>query len=208
MKAMFGVRGVVLMLTLSAWIPAHGLTLFSEDFEADLSNWAGKNGGGHHGLIVSDPLESDHALTFTALNGNGDIYTRTAFASATGDYILSFDYLGTCGGECWGFIGYSYNMSTVPVGGWLGGNGDPHFTSFNLPDTGQWEHVSISFTAVPDFHLTLQDNGGAAGDVYFDNILLTDGAGPTPPSVPIPGSGALLASGMVALLARFRRRLS
>lgn len=46
----------------------HAEVLFSENFERGLSQWVGKEGAGHHGVIVKDPIEGDHALTFRKLN--------------------------------------------------------------------------------------------------------------------------------------------
>ena len=206
-KSMLGLLGGVLLgFLLFASMPAYGTTLFFEDFETDLSNWTGKSGGSHNGIIVSDPLETDHALAFTALNWGGDIFTQDVFTSPTGEYILSFDYLGMCNSsDCGGFIGYSYGLPDTHV--WLGGTGGPYPDL--LPDTGQWEHVTISFTAGSDIHLMLEDwvgSGGIAGDAYFDNILLTDGSGPSP--VPEPSTLLLLGSGLLGVggLRRFRRK--
>jgi hypothetical protein len=97
-------------------------TLFFEDFEGE-SRWVEKSGGAHHGQIVDDPLESDRVLTFTALNGAGDIFS-TLINNPSRGYILSFDYLGlrkqgSVDDNYGGFIGYSYGLPGSHV--WLGG---------------------------------------------------------------------------------------
>lgn len=196
-----------MLVGLTLYFPksALGATLFFEDFEADLSAWYGKNGGSHNGVIVNDPLSSDYALTFSALDAGGDIFTQDIFP--TGNYILSFDYLGTCGDDdCGGFIGINY---AVPGSGglWLAGttvgSGVNPYPDI-LPDTGQWEHMSIAFSASQNFHLMLEDfsgSGGTYGDVYFDNILLADAS-----PIPEPSTIFLLASGLIGLVA-YRKRL-
>ncbi len=179
---------------------ASSATLFSDNFENDLSLWNDAYQG-NNAQIVNDPLNSgNHVLNFTALRGGGDLFTASGFSGDTGgSYILSFDYLGTCGhANCGGFIGYSSNTT----GGhqtWLGGTTAPYRDL--LPDTGSWEHVSIAFnTSLNSVHLMLEDwsgSGGVAGDAYFDNILLTDANGPT--SVSEPMSIVLLGLGVAGM---------
>ncbi len=168
---------------------AFGGVLFLEDFETDLSQWTSGQG-----VIVNDPLEADQALTFTGLNAGGDIWTVASFTSIPGQYILSFDYLGTCGSQgCGGFVGYD------PGDVWLAGTGGwPSLVT--LPDTGQWEHITVPFTGPAGISLKVEDwsgAGGVAGDVYFDNFVLT--------AVPEPATYALVGLGLCAF-ALLRRR--
>ena len=48
---------LALTITLISTGQIYALTLFSEDFEGDLSVWTGKAGEVHHGVIVDDPKE-------------------------------------------------------------------------------------------------------------------------------------------------------
>jgi hypothetical protein len=166
------------------WINvSNGETLFFEDFEGDLSRWVGKSGG-HHGQIVDDPLESDRVLTFTVLNSGGDIFS-TLINNPSGEYILSFDYLGlrkqgSVDDDFGGFIGYSYGLPDSQT--WLGGTQANYpGLKVHLPDTEQWERITMNFNAGTDIRLMLEDFSGSVGvtgDAFFDNILLTDGEGP------------------------------
>jgi hypothetical protein len=168
------------------------LTLFYEDFESDLSQWGSANGI-FSGVIVDDPLNpgSNKAVTFTQLWGGGDI-TTPWIHNPTGQYTLSFDYLGTCGhSDCGGFI---WNDIT----GWNGTNGQYPDT---LPDTGKWEHLSFTFSGAHMTRIFLEDwngSGGFAGDAFFDNIELTDANGSTR-AVSEPASIALLGLGLLGL---------
>jgi hypothetical protein len=150
-------------------------TLFSDKFESGLGGWTTVGSG----VIVLDPLISNnHALSFTNFSAAGDIFSRL-IDNKTGNYILSFDYLGTCSSNnCGGFIGYN------PGDVWLGGTDPSGYSSpiTILPDTGNWERVTIVFTGPTTISLKLEDwfgSGGIPGDAYFDNILLTDENGPS-----------------------------
>jgi len=163
---------MILLLTLTTlFLPNSGFsaTLFFDDFESGLGQWATVGSG----VIVNDPLNpNNHVLTFTKLWSHGDILSRV-INSTTGRYILSFDYLGTCSSKnCGGFIGYE------PGDVWIGGS-DSNYPDLLvvLPDTGRWEKVIIVFSGPTPISLQLEDHilsGGVPGDAYFDNILLTD----------------------------------
>lgn len=168
-------------------------TLFEDDFEGDLSQWVGKQGGQHHGLIVQDPLQkNNHILTFTERNGSGDIFGWEVQVTEGLTYQLEFEYMGnpTSGGNpdnLGGFIGFAED---TPDGHrWLAG------TAFNggaedaqLIDDGEWHTYSIKFDPYvggiayfpPPSNGTIRvmvedysGSGGVAGDAFFDNIRLS-----------------------------------
>lgn len=74
MQRLSGVTAFILCWLVSP-SPANAQTLFSDDSEGDLTQWIGKNGGAHSGVIVEDPLRSgNHVLSFTQLVGAGDVF--------------------------------------------------------------------------------------------------------------------------------------
>ena len=189
-------KNLLITAAISVASTASATTLFFDDFESGLGQWSTAPGGvtpGFGGTIVSDPLESDNALTFNQLDGAIDIWTDV-ISNPTGNYILSFDYLGTCtNGNCGGFI---WNSIT----GW---NGTTTPYPDTLPDTGSWESVTLSFSGATSIRLGLEDwigSYGTYGDAFFDNIELTDEFGSSRPvSVSESGSLALLGLGLVGL---------
>lgn len=169
------------------------VTLFRDRFESgDLSQWTGKDGGAHHGQIVTDPLNpANHVLTFTGVNAAGDIFSAARLEfSGPRRYILSFDFLGRSTGptpdEFGGFIGISASPAADPVQFWLAGTylpalNAPAPVATQLVADGQWHHYAIDITPVvlaaqlTGTHLMLEDwndRGSVAGDVYFDNVRL------------------------------------
>ena len=168
-------------------------TLFSDDFESGLALWDDTYAG-ISGQIVADPLvPGNQVLNFTNRIGGGDIFSIATLQGQTGgNYILSFDYLGTCGtASCGGFIGISSGINPPGAHTWVGGTIAPYPDL--LPDDGTWHHVTIPIsTLYTNFHLMLEEWNGAgdlaAGDAYFDNIQFTDANGPTipPEAIPIP----------------------
>ena len=197
---------LAILLLASASI-SNASTLFFEDFESGLSQWDDT----YHGLnaqTVTDPLNSNNqVLNFKNRQSGGDLFSSNAFTSTTNNsYILSFDYLGTCTtNNCGGFIGISAN-TTAGSHSWLGGTGNGYPDL--LPDTGMWEHVSISFTSSFAIHLMLEDfvsSNNIAGDAYFDNILLTDANGPTLSSIPVPAAVFLFAPALIGFMGLRRK---
>lgn len=166
---------------------------FFEDFEGDLSQWVGKSGEPHHGIVVADPLRPGNSvLTFTALNWAGDMFSSEISVISGRRYVLSFEYLGVPGygppDNLGGFIGFAED--TPSFHRWLAG------TVFccgaedaPLIDDGQWRTYSLEFDpfrasgGTPrspsnnTIRVMLEDfagtSGGVPGDVAFDNILLT-----------------------------------
>ncbi len=197
---------LAILLLASASI-SNASTLFFEDFESGLAQWSDAYQGFNAQTVVDPQNGSNQVLNFTALRGGGDLFSSNAFTSTTSNsFILSFDYLGTCStGNCGGFIGAS---STTGGGAhtWLGGTTSPYPDL--LPDTGDWEHVSISFTSSFAIHLMLEDwsgSHGVAGDAYFDNILLTDANGPTLSSIPVPAAVFLFAPALIGFMGLRRK---
>ena len=199
-------KGMILIVAVLACFFATMVhaALFTENFESDLSQWTGKGGGSHHGAIVEDPLNSNnHVLHFTEKVAGGDIFTVDDFSSPNGNFILSFDYLGRYGQDTGGFIGYSYNLSPNGNEKWLAGTKGDEYNVIDLPDTGQWEHMEISFTAQDNIHLVLEEywlSDQTVGNAYFDNITLS--------AVPVPPSVWLLVSGLAGVAGWRRWRFS
>jgi len=169
--------------------------LFSEDFENGLSFAGGGNWSSNYsGIIVSDPIETDSALTFGRLYGGGDLRSDY-FNSTTGLFNISFDYLGTCQtNNCGGFF---WNSRT----GWDGTTSPYRDT---LIDDGSWHTLSFDVTATL-LQIRLEDwngSGGVAGDAFFDNIVITDGVA----AVPEPSMIALLGLGLVGFGFSARRK--
>ena len=102
---------LTLIFTVIGWSSAQ--TSFIDDFEGSLSQWVGKDGAAHSGVIVEDPLRpGNNVLTFTALNIGGDIFGTDVIVAPGQKLILKFEYLGIpcLGGnlgDLGGFIGFT-----------------------------------------------------------------------------------------------------
>jgi hypothetical protein len=180
--------------------------VFFDDFEGTLVAWTGVANGPHSGAIVGDPFQADKALRFDATTLGGDIFTSSTFTSPAGQWLLEFDYVGTCtSGGCGGFIGFSQGLPGTHT--WLAGSDTTSGAAPILTNTGSWVHYSILFTASGPIHLMLEDfnfivgtGENVAQDAYFDNISLT--------AVPVPAAVWLLGSALLGVSLVARRRVA
>ncbi|MCH7813103.1 MAG: hypothetical protein IID40_03690, partial [Planctomycetes bacterium] len=172
---------------------SHGAPLFVDDFEGDLSQWTGKNGGSHHGVIVADPLRPGNSvLSFDALENAGDVYSPDIVFAAGEPITISFEYLGlalpqSVPDDFGGFLGISdHNDGLVSI--WLAATREDYAGSSDgleehLVDDDQWHSYSITIAnPFPSFHIMLEDwifSGGVPGDVFFDNIEVSSLPGTT-----------------------------
>ncbi len=193
---------------------ANAAIAFSDDFEDDLSQWTGKDGGAHDGILVDDPLRAgNRVLSFSASNIGGDIFSESPLDLVAGTtYVLSFEYLGlatqgSVEGDLGGFIGLSEGLPGRHR--WIFGTEVVSNADDALIDDGQWRLYSYTFVAPlamlngggvsSDLRVMLEDFAGSlgvAGDVYFDNIELR--------AVPLPAAAWMFIGGLLTLL-RLRR---
>lgn len=179
---------------------ANAGVLFFDDFEdGDLMNNSlySKN---DHGIIVTDPLEGDKALSFNGTDGGSDL-DSVVLTSTTGNVFLSFDYFGSCNlsGGCGGYF-------YLPESGnnWIGTSSAHNNWGFNLTDDNTWHHYEVSYTAT-NFTFRLEDwngvGGNIAGDAFFDNIRFSD-EGFATQAVPEPSTLAIFALAICGLASR------
>jgi len=204
-------RGYVLVIAAVLATSARA-DLFLDDFETDLSAWVGKDGGAHHGTIVTDPLDpTNNVLTFTQTNWGGDIFaTKDGFMLTSGQqYTISFKYLGdpTQGGTPGDLGGYAGISAGLPGNHlWYYGTSNVSGAAPVLIDDGQWHSYSYTFTAPLSIgnpiHLMFEDFyhpnyalANVAGDVYFDDVSL----------VPVPGAVLLGVLGLAAVGLKLRK---
>lgn len=182
--------------SLASPAQAIDLILFTDSFESDLSQWVGKSSEPHHGQIVVDPLNTGNkVLNFTALNVFGDIFSANPVLSTSGEYRLSFDYLGlakpgSTPNNLGGFIGYSLDNLREKSNIWLAGTSGASGASPILEDNGQWHSYTFAFNTSSPVAVMIEDfsgSGGVAGDAYFDNVKL-EAVGVVDKSVPEPTS--------------------
>jgi len=184
-------------------------TLWMEDFENGLGKWVGKSNAPatSFGKIENDPVNAGHGkvVTFPSKVIEGAIYSTMSFnhKELKKPLRLEFDYLGMPNrggvtGDLGGYIGYARNSNPGPGAEnhrWVGGT-NPNYNIYkgdnyiHIEDDGQWHHYVVDLSAAdfPNFQLMLEDYeyaGGVAGDVYFDNIVLTDADGQDKPKEPV-----------------------
>src|SRR5512138_1219541 len=86
---------------LTSWTVS-SQTLFSDGFESGLGLWQGPTGRASYAQVVADPLRAGNmALSFSAGNASGDIFTIQQFALTPGTkYTVTFEYLGRATANC------------------------------------------------------------------------------------------------------------
>ena len=210
-------NGIVLGISALGLIFAYpaqstDLNLFTDDFESDLSQWVGKGGSTHNGQIVTDPLDSgNQVLNFTKLVGRGDVFSVDPLLSTSGEYSLSFDYLGiaqegSTPNNLGGFAGYSFGLPGNHI--WLAGTSGSAGTTI-LKDDGSWHSYEFTFQTPNAVRIMLEDfigSGGIAGDAYFDNVSL-EAIGDASVSTPEPSTSLLVYFGLVGLYGLWKRRI-
>lgn len=170
-------------------------SIFVDNFQTDLNQWAPGQGNTGTASIVSNPLGAGNALTFGQATAHIDIITQSTFGSAGGTYTLTFDYLGTCGQSNCGLFVYDYVNSTSLVSDFS------YNALLQVAATGQWQSVSVAFAAIGPIGLGLEDwNGdynpantyqGPRPVVYLRNMQVSE--------TPIPAALPLFATGLGAL---------
>jgi hypothetical protein len=198
---------------------SHADSLFSENFEGDMSQWIGNNGGGHNGQIVTDPLQPDNkVLNFNQITNSGDLFSINGTSLVSGQlYVFSLDYLGlevsgvSNPDDFGGFAGLVNGLNAGPSTNYRWVFGTQTGFDSHLIDNNNWSHYEFSFAwdcslltngnSSDVVHIMLEDfnySGGTAGDAYFDNIQIT--------AVPEPSTFALLGIGALNLLIYAGRR--
>ncbi|KAF0815059.1 Chitinase A1 [Andreprevotia sp. IGB-42] len=188
-------KRLMLPLLLAAAFAQADSVVLEEKFEGNLDLWVGQNGDGsvpYHATIVEDPLRpGNKVLRFDKPVFGGDLFTKQLYPE--GKYKLTFDYLGTCGGNCGGVVGITSAFPGRDY--WLAGtaNGFPE----RIKDTKKWESYDIDFKGRFDFHLALEQwvqSSGAGGDVYIDNIkLIAKGDAGAPAAAAAPAVATIAA---------------
>ena len=211
-------NGIVLGISALGLIFAYpaqstDLNLFTDDFESDLSQWVGKGGSTHNGQIVTDPLDSgNQVLNFTKLVAGGDVFSVDPLLSTSGEYSLSFDYLGiaqegSTPNNLGGFAGYSFGLPGNHI--WLAGTSGSSGAAPILKDDGSWHSYEFTFQTPNAVRIMLEDfihSGGIAGDAYFDNVSL-EAIGDASVSTPEPSTSLLVYFGLVGLYGLWKRRI-
>jgi len=199
-----------LVIAFTSFSVQASITLFSEDFESGLGQW---NPIGTGVLVAdpADPLSGNDVLSFAGLGSGGDIFSANPFYASSQIYTISFDYLsagkrGFPTNDLGGFVGIGDGKPGSHT--WIAGTQASYpGLSVVLTHNGTWTNYSITIDAntgtfvhggtpmngMP-LYLFLEDFIGSdakAGNVYFDNILVT--------AVPEPETYAMLLAGLSLL---------
>ncbi len=183
-------------VALAAGTQASAAVLFADDFQTNLSQWSAGSG------VITAAPGGGNALAFTQNIGGGDIFALTPITSATHNFHISFQYLGTCGEgqSCGGFLGFNNASGET----WLSGSG-PYPSVVPIVETGAWQTITVDFSSASPFTLKIEDwNGATDGptplNAYFRNLVVTG-------SVPEPATWGLMIAGfgMIGVTARRRR---
>jgi len=165
--------------------------LFEDNFEAGLTKWTGRPAD-QHAELVADPLGTRGMVVhFTETVAGGDIFSTAIPVTASGSYILSFDYLGypagaVPAGGLGGFIGLADDAPIPGSLAWVAGT-EPDQAPYRLTDDGSWH--TFTYTITPStfittpggvLHIILEDFEGSGiyaadakpADAYFDNVVL------------------------------------
>jgi hypothetical protein len=199
---------------------ADTVTAFADNFENGLGAWTDRTPWSPESTIVVDPLNSgNHALSFVKLGSAGSIFTTNSITTS-GQFTVSFDFLGRPNAShspTGGFFGIS---SSVFQGASYGAHqwvaGDPSYPApIHLVSDNQWHSYSLTFSSAigQTVHLMFEDFGGAdnlVGNVYFDNIRFNDSSVAPAPLTPVPEPETyammLAGLGLLGLAAKRRRQ--
>jgi hypothetical protein len=198
-------KSIIFLTSIFTFSGSIAKTLLFEDFESGLQKWAGSPFSGYNGyhagfrmnMITSqDPINcSNRAASFVYLASGGDAFSQPVIPQSNNGYVLEFDYLGIPNpnnssapmSDLGGFIGVLSNVTyfnqlyTV----WMAGTREAYPGLSNvLTSNYAWQHYKIpvpeGITPTSIIIEQFDFSSGLPGQAYFDNVLLTDGDGPTP----------------------------
>lgn len=176
--------------------PALASTVFSENFESDLSQFSIVG----NAQIVVDPMDTNnHAVNFSDTKSGGDLFSNDIAITPDETYILSFKYLGypTNGNDLGGFIGITDF--------WVAGTTDG-YAPIHLIDDNEWHDYSYEFVAGTSLKIMLEDLQGIPGDAYFDDIIVMEKTSEITSDIPEFPTIVLPIAAILGLAFIFQRR--